>query len=323
MANGAETSAEPPAVAWSGLEILAVLFAATLWPLLLYELFRRAGWYSWFYGSEFLAGIDKAGADDPQLTRVRLGLWAVCSALPLQVGSALLILRAFSGARPADAGLTSRRLGRNVLAGLLAAAVLVPGVYGVQGLLVWLIQFLDLPSQEHSLTKLGQLSLYPVEWVLLVVSAVVIAPFWEELFFRGIVQPWVMSRPYGGPAALLAALTVALSSRMESLQAALRSRQNLLFELSPFVVLLALVPVYRLLERRSKPAAGLFASAVLFAWVHAAVWPSPIPLLWLALGLGWLAMRTRSLVGPMVLHSLFNGVACVLLVLTTLFKVGS
>jgi len=51
-------------------------------------------------------------------------------------------------------------------------------------------------------------------------------------------------------------------------------------------------------------------SAYLFATFHSPVWPSPIPLFILALGVGWLAYRTRSLVGPILVHGLFNGIAC-------------
>jgi membrane protease YdiL (CAAX protease family) len=51
---------------------------------------------------------------------------------------------------------------------------------------------------------------------------------------------------------------------------------------------------------------------MLFAASHN-VWPTPVPLLLLGLGLGWLASRTQSLVGPIVCHALFNGVACLVL----------
>jgi membrane protease YdiL (CAAX protease family) len=226
----------------------------------------------------------------------------------------LLILAVCSGARPANVGLTSRRLGRNLLAGLVAAVVLVPGVYGIQALTVLLIKSLGGAVQEHPFTEMGQQALYPVEWVLLVLAATVAAPVWEELFFRGIVQPWVIARPWGGPAALFVALALALASRASELESALKAPGlALLVELTPALVLLALAPGYAVLARRSRPLAGVFAAALLFAWVHARVWPSPIPLVWLALGLGWLALRTRSLVGPIVLHALFNAVACVVL----------
>ena len=47
--------------------------------------------------------------------------------------------------------------------------------------------------------------------------------------------------------------------------------------------------------------------------MHSFAWPSPVALFVLALGLGWLAHRTRSLAGPIVLHGLFNAVSCMLL----------
>jgi membrane protease YdiL (CAAX protease family) len=55
---------------------------------------------------------------------------------------------------------------------------------------------------------------------------------------------------------------------------------------------------------------------VLFAAFHSGVWPSPVPLLLLALGLGYLAYRAQSLAAPMLIHALFNGFNCVLILLT-------
>ena len=81
-------------------------------------------------------------------------------------------------------------------------------------------------------------------------------------------------------------------------------------KLAPVWILALLVGVYFLLDRRNSTSGGLFASAVLFAWIHVSVWPSPVPLVWLALGLGWLAWRGRSLAGAVVLHMVFNAVAC-------------
>lgn len=53
---------------------------------------------------------------------------------------------------------------------------------------------------------------------------------------------------------------------------------------------------------------AVFGTALLFGMLHVGVWPTPIPLFVLGLGLGWLAWRTQSLVGPIVLHALFNAV---------------
>jgi membrane protease YdiL (CAAX protease family) len=59
---------------------------------------------------------------------------------------------------------------------------------------------------------------------------------------------------------------------------------------------------------------AIFGSAMLFAACHP-VWPTPIPLFPLGLGLGYLAYRTQSLVPGIVMHCLFNTVACIELVL--------
>ncbi len=56
---------------------------------------------------------------------------------------------------------------------------------------------------------------------------------------------------------------------------------------------------------------AIFGSAIVFAAAHSWVWPSPIPLLLLGICLGALAYRTQSLLPSMVLHGLFNMVACV------------
>jgi membrane protease YdiL (CAAX protease family) len=132
----------------------------------------------------------------------------------------------------------------------------------------------------------------------------------------------VLSRqPWGGPAALATALAMTLALRGEYLWAAFNEGGvALVRESLPIVSLLALGGIYLLLARpgRSLDPAGVFATAVLFAWIHARVWPSPVPLLWLALGLGWLRWRSGSLVGPIVLHAVFNAIACVILLTTVL-----
>jgi hypothetical protein len=82
--------------------------------------------------------------------------------------------------------------------------------------------------------------------------------------------------------------------------------------LAPAWFVLALAPGYYLLYRRGvRAGAAVYATALFFAAIHAGAWPHPVPLFVLGLGLGWLAQRTRSLVGPVVMHALFNGVACV------------
>jgi membrane protease YdiL (CAAX protease family) len=72
-------------------------------------------------------------------------------------------------------------------------------------------------------------------------------------------------------------------------------------------------------DRLLETFAPICGSSILFAAFHAGVWPSPIPLFVLALGLGWLALRTGSLVGPIVAHMLFNTVASIVLILSAIY----
>ncbi len=62
---------------------------------------------------------------------------------------------------------------------------------------------------------------------------------------------------------------------------------------------------------------AVYGSAMLFAVGHTGMWPAPIPLIVLALVLGWLALRTQSLIAPITLHALFNLVSFIALYGTT------
>jgi membrane protease YdiL (CAAX protease family) len=57
---------------------------------------------------------------------------------------------------------------------------------------------------------------------------------------------------------------------------------------------------------------AIYGSAMLFAAIHSA-WPAPVALFLLGLALAWLNHRTQSLIGPIVLHALFNLVAFIAL----------
>jgi membrane protease YdiL (CAAX protease family) len=115
--------------------------------------------------------------------------------------------------------------------------------------------------------------------------------------------------------AVIFALGLALIVSYDQIDAALTTAdwRGLLLSLQPAAFVLLLAPLLLLTRRMTRPeaAAGIFGTAVLFAAAHSSVWPSPVPLLPLGIVLGWLAYRTKSLVGPIVLHAFFNTIACV------------
>jgi membrane protease YdiL (CAAX protease family) len=68
---------------------------------------------------------------------------------------------------------------------------------------------------------------------------------------------------------------------------------------------------------RRFPLPAIYGSSILWAAFHSTVWPSPIPLFLLGLGLAWLAYRTQSLISSLTVHVLFNAVAFLVLMLQT------
>jgi len=60
---------------------------------------------------------------------------------------------------------------------------------------------------------------------------------------------------------------------------------------------------------------SIVLTSAIFAIAHFDAWPAPIALFVLALFLGYLAHRTTSLVAPMILHAVFNGVNLAILIL--------
>ncbi len=273
------------------------------WPVTVSLILRGMGVEHWYYGE-----------DVPELP-LRLELWVRTFALPFQALTIPLLFSAFSHTRLNQLGLTTRHFGRNVLAGLLSWLVLTPLVFGIFLLLRYLSSLSDEHiGEQHALEIIGRQQLFPVEWAMLIFSAMVSAPLLEELTFRGVLQPWLAARHWGGHAAMLGALVLAVVLRWQPLRTAWpEGISSLARAAAPALFVLALLPVYLLVYWRSRTPLGpaLFGTSLLFAYIHAAVWPTPIPLFVLSLGLGMLAYRTHSLIGPIVLHGLFNGISCV------------
>jgi membrane protease YdiL (CAAX protease family) len=307
------THDEPRTVPWTGSEIFIGLFLAWFfWPAVVNTALKGIGFEHWYY-----PGVD------PKDLSLRMALWVRALALPLQVMTFLLLFAALSGTKPEQLGLTTRRLGRNVLAGLAGGALLTPAVLGIYQLLKWLYaQTGEVEVEKHPLEQLPLPQLHPSEWVLLALTPIVAAPVLEELTFRGVLQPWLAMRRWGGHLVMLGSLALAVYSRWSHMAEAWpQGIGPVAITATPVLFVLILVPVYLLLWWRSPTprVPAIFGTSVLFASIHADVCLAPLPLFVLALGLGVLADRTHSLVGPIVLHGLFNSVAFVQLVLTMIF----
>jgi membrane protease YdiL (CAAX protease family) len=312
---------------WTGRDIaFALFFIYGFWGALSFQVLQSTGLAERLYGPEVTAlthprdtQADPAKNDDQalRLLKIRLSLWSTALAFPFQVMTIPVVFYALSGVRPGRIGLTRRRFGRNVLVGVGGWILITPLVFVVHWLaLILTNQFGTNAVREHPLTLLARGHPTTVEWILLVTSASIAAPILEEIIFRGALQPWFAGIPNGGAFAMSAAFLVTVWMQATPLSTALHAGgSELLIAALPVIFVVAMMPFYILVARHPpRPESpALFATAVLFAAVHSNVWPSPVPLFVLGLALGTLAARTGSLVGPIVLHGLFNSVTCVML----------
>jgi membrane protease YdiL (CAAX protease family) len=309
------------AVPWNAGEVLVAFGVYRwLWPALVVQVLVSTGLLGWFYGPGFLESIKAQDGADQELNLTRLQLWAQTAAFPFQLASIPVLFYLVSGTQPYQLGLTLRRAGKNILAGVLAWISLTPFVFTLNWLVTWSYQkLLHGVPEEHPLTRLGQQSLESVDWVLLVFSAVVAAPVLEELFFRGVVQPWLRRYPGGGAIGIAAALIIAVADRIDPIGLGWKQSGvvGVLHGLTPVLFVLLMVPPFLLLRhlRNPRAAGAIYGSALFFAAAHSFAWPTPVPLFVLGLGLGYLAYRTQSLVTSIAVHALFNSVACVMLLL--------
>ncbi len=322
----------PAPLPWMVRQLLLAAFVVLLhqfWVSIAAQMLLQSGFLASFYGPDFVV-LARSTQDSPEreLVVTRIGLWAISLAFPFWVVSTIVALRWLFGypastsfsrespasALPALAG-GSRLNVRNVLTGLLAWTVITPLALGVNWLVNVLYQQAGVEgvTTEHPFTRVAQSDLLPTEWIPFVLAATVAAAVYEEVLFRGLLQPLCASHKWGGAAAMLGSVVLMLYLRWDHLIAAYqRADGTLKMELIPLAFVLATIPGFLLVWRwgQAPRPAGVYGTALLFATIHATVWPSPIGLFVFALGVGFLTARTGSLIGPIVVHTLFNAVTC-------------
>jgi membrane protease YdiL (CAAX protease family) len=308
--------ASPRAVPWSGFEIAASLILVIIClPQIVSWLLNVSGFYSSLYDPELVARAHETTLTDAvKLARARLNLWVPLFVLPLQMMTLPLLLFALSQTGPNQLGLTREDGWRNLARGIVGAVGLIPVVLCINALMVLAFKhWAGVEVELHPLFRLGK-ELHSVEWVALFFAVLVAAPVMEELTLRGLLQPWLAQFSWGGLLAVGVALLIALDARLPGLREAVEKRDLTRFalEVQPAVFVLVMSLGLLVVQRWSRtPAApAIYGTALLFASLHSFAWPSPIALFVLGLGLGFLAYQTRSLVGPIVLHMLFNAVGC-------------
>src|SRR5262245_35012689 len=298
---------------------------------IVHALLSRAGFFHAIYGNDFPSGWPDKAADTIRT------LWSGAIAFPLQLGLMIAIVRTRGGLPE----FVPRSWVRHAVAGFLTWLLVTPVAFCVFALAnlvhFWLT---GQPPDKHPLTALGE-SGGTREWTLFVLQTVLLAPILEEFLFRGLLLPWLSQTRPPAPDSPIAVmpphrpqiimlLCVGVGAILHSadIESAWKAgdRFSAAMHLIPAAFFVALFPL-DLLARKSdrlrrklrirsvQQVRAIVASSALFAAFHAQVWPSPVPLFVLALGLGYLYLRTRSLIGPVVVHGLFNAVSAVYLLL--------
>jgi membrane protease YdiL (CAAX protease family) len=323
--------AGPVRSAPNGLVVTGTFVVFVLATQLVYMGLEVTGFFRLVYGAGFPTGWPEKAA-----ATIRF-LWAATFAVPVQVVLISGLVQKTGGSVP----WAGRGWRANVVTAYLTWLLVTPAAFAVFALAnLAHTRLTGQPPDKHPLTALGEAA-GPREWVLFVLQTIILAPALEELVFRGLLLPWLAQKRPADPGApltvpparrplaiLVLSAAVAVLLHVDDVRAAVLNgdRVAALAHLLPGVFFLALLPIDLLLPRLNRlrrrlrirsaqHARAVWAGSALFAAFHAQVWPSPVPLFVLALGLGYLYLRTRTLIGPVVVHGLFNAVSAVYLLL--------
>ena len=219
-----------------------------------------------------------------------------------------LLLKMTSGARLADLGLTTRDFGKNLARGVWFCFLAMPLVYGVS-----IAASLTVKRDKHPVEQMIEQAKEPSVIVIAALVAVVAAPIAEELLFRGVLLGWfwkirLPSRDRD----------FAINPEVEEDPEILTIDHNsygAMMEIEPPVTIS--MPKDPFAGRGRHDLTANIAVSLIFAGLHASVWPTPVPLFFLSLVLGEIYRRTGSLVGPIVLHMTFNGLSTMTMILVS------
>lgn len=332
---------------WTGFGVLAavgVFFLFNVGARFVQSVLIQSGFFTRIYGESFPLELpENPSAAQKGAATVRF-LWSSAIAFPFAILAMYLLRKAVH----LPSSIRVRSLPQGFVAGYLTWLMITPAAFCVFVLASLGHQALTGKDPEkHPLTQIADLT-GPWKW-LFVLQTVVIAAVIEEWLFRGVLLPWLAQRkpvppdtpftilPSHRPLLILlgalgvgVAFTFGTDYLIGPAQVQTAFKENFLAAVAayliPAVFFLLLLPFDFLLPRlhrlrrflrirSAQDVRAIWASSALFAAMHAHVWPSPIPLMVLAMGLGYLYLRTRSLVGPIVVHGMFNAVSAMYLIL--------
>ena len=236
-------------------------------------------------------------------------------------GLLLVLVPAFvrltSGAGLADLGLHRQEWPRQMGIGVRAAMLMTPPVCAIQFLTVQIWR-----SQAHPVEQMVLEKLTVGVAILAVLSTMVLAPWIEELLFRGVFQHWLGRLVEDRP---LPTTTIQEKGRFGPLEQANESfflnskaAPTESTPLDPGSEILA--SSHQPAEQPSSPSSSLpiLLTSFFFAAMHLPQWPAPIAILLLSMALGTVYQRTGSLLAAITMHATFNGVNTLFLLLAAI-----
>lgn len=275
-----------PRVVWPGPVILALFVLSLLLPQFLVRLADAGGVFDALYPNGFPTLPAGSSEDDAHSLALNVKvMWARVAYLLMLMTAAIVMSRA-------DLWSGVREWPRHVTLGTLTFLTFGIAAFALNAVVDVVFRQLGVTPDEHILSKMGRHG-DGTGGVLFVLSACVAAPVIEEFLFRGLLVPWASGRRHRPW--LLMAIAAAVAFYFSGLRL-------------PPLAFVAVLAAGQFLVRWPGVRTGraIWSSAVLFAAVHSAVWPSPIALFVLALGLGYVTARTRSWLPAAVAHGLFN-----------------
>ncbi|MEZ6140428.1 MAG: CPBP family intramembrane glutamic endopeptidase [Zavarzinella sp.] len=328
--RGSTIHVAPKQPAPDGITVVIVFAIFLLLPMTVRLLLTELGFFQFVYGQQFVGRLNE------ERSLILYYLWASLFALPLEV----LLITAITHYRCNYHPLRLGQFSHNLLTGYWTWLLITPMAFLCYAIVSALqVYLLGQEPEQHPLGILGETA-GRLEKLLIILVAVVSAPIREELVFRGVLLPWLSAtkqQPANGPMnvepeqrhllTMLMAVMIAAMPHIHQLMEVVQIRLLILHSI-PIIFICSLLPLmfylpnkaglrreFRLRSRMQ--VAALITSSALFAAFHASVWPTPVPLFVLSIALAYLATRTRSLVGPILVHSMFNAVSTIYLFLGT------